>query len=141
MPSAMSRVRETAARGRTSITCTGLPEAIMSRTSSTPMPWASPNSGCSSGRGARHLARVLVAQLERRPVHVAQERIHVRLGVRAEVDVVRVLVHVEREDRHAARDRLPCFSLWSATASEKRRASELREPWCRVVHCSALVGG
>ena len=102
----MSCWRETKCFGRASITCTGLPSASIALTSSTPMPGRSPNSGCTSGRGGATLRRVLVAALDRRPVDVAQERVDVGRRVGAEVDVVGVLVHVEREDRHAARDRL-----------------------------------
>ena len=47
---AMSCWRETKCFGLVSISCT-LPSASISRTSSTPTPWMSPNSGCSRGRG------------------------------------------------------------------------------------------
>src|SRR5438046_961342 len=54
----------------------------------------------------RYLARVLEAALDRLPVDIAQERVDVGRRVRAEVDVIGVLVHVEREQGDAARDRL-----------------------------------
>src|SRR5215510_11863067 len=50
------------------------------------------------------LARVLVPALDRLPVDVFYERIDVCPRVRAKVKVVRVLVHIEREDGNAARD-------------------------------------
>src|SRR6267143_7144517 len=50
--------------------------------------------------------RVLVALLDCRPIDVAHERVDIRPRVGAEVDVVSVLVHVEREDRDAAGHRL-----------------------------------
>src|SRR4029450_10518723 len=50
--------------------------------------------------------RVLVALLRRWPIDVALERIDVGRGVCAEVDVVGVLVHVERQDGDA-----PCRRL------------------------------
>jgi hypothetical protein len=55
---------------------------------------------------ARRVHRVLVALVDDLPVDIAQERLEVGLGVRAEVHVIGVLVHVEREDRHATGDRL-----------------------------------
>src|SRR5262245_32406929 len=50
------------------------------------------------------LARVLVPALDRLPVDVLYERVDVCPRVRAKFDVVRVLVHIEREDGNAARD-------------------------------------
>ena len=55
------------------------------------------------------LGRILIASLYRLPIDVAHERIDVRLGIRAEVDVVGMLVHIEREDRDAARHGLGMF--------------------------------
>jgi hypothetical protein len=59
------------------------------------------------GPEPRHLRRVFVARLGRRPIDVALEGVDVRLGVRAEVDVVGVLVHVQGQDRDASRRGLP----------------------------------
>src|SRR5262245_4636774 len=47
--------------------------------------------------------RVLVARLRRHPIDVAVEGIDIRGRVRSEIDVVRVLVHVQGQDRNAAR--------------------------------------
>lgn len=47
---------------------------------------------------------ILVAAFRSLPVDVLYERIDVSPRVRAKVDVVRVLVHIEREDGNAARD-------------------------------------
>src|SRR4029450_5090722 len=48
-------------------------------------------------------SRVLVARLRRHPIDVAVEGIDIGGRVRSEIDVVRMLVHVQRQDRNAAR--------------------------------------
>jgi len=53
--------------------------------------------------GPLDLGRVLIARLGRHPIDVALERIDVRRGVCPEVDVVCMFVHVESQDRDAAR--------------------------------------
>ena len=56
--------------------------------------------------GSRNFGCVFISQLQRRPIHVAQVCIDVGPGVGAEVHVVGVLVHVERQDWHPASDGL-----------------------------------
>jgi hypothetical protein len=53
--------------------------------------------------GPLDLGRVLIARLGRHPVDVALEGVDVRRRVCPEVDVVGMLVHIERQDRNAAR--------------------------------------
>ena len=54
----------------------------------------------------RNLDRVFVTSLHRVPVDVAHERIDISRGIGTEVEVISVLVHVERKDRYAAGERL-----------------------------------
>ena len=75
-------------------------------TSSTVTAGTSANSFCSSGRGAHDLGRVLVTSQHRRPVDVAHERRDIGGRVGPEIDLIGVLVHVEREDRDRAGDGL-----------------------------------
>jgi hypothetical protein len=91
----------------------------------------------------RDLERVLVAVLHRLPVDVAHEGVDIGPMVGAEIDVIRVLVRVEREDRNPACDRLGVLRGElvdePAVARDVDQHDPARSAAQGVAHCHELV--
>jgi hypothetical protein len=85
--------------GRASTIWNGLPASSIAFTSSDATPGMSPNSFCTRGPRRLDLGSHLVRDLTAFQSMLRMNASHVRAGVGAEVDVVGVLVHVERKDR------------------------------------------
>src|SRR5215217_2084952 len=86
--------------------CTGEPEATIARTSSTVTDGRSANCFCSSGRGAATWRAFWYRASTAAQSMVAHERGNVGARIRAELQVIGMLVHVESKDRNGACDGL-----------------------------------